>query len=118
MKKHYRIVIFLSALVIFGFSAPLAHALSLPNPLCSDTSSGCIETLPGLIDNIIGYVRDVVGALAILMFVVSGIYFVISSGDPGKIATARRIAIYAAWGTAIALAAEGLVEVIKAVLGG
>jgi len=87
-------------------------AISLPNPL------GDTDTFEELVTNITNYVFGVIGALAILMFVWSGILFVISAGSEEKIGKAKKTAIYAAIGAAIAIAGAGLVATIRQVLQG
>lgn len=110
-------LVFTSFLGIAGLA--LADTITLPNPLCpgGPGSVGCIDSIPLLIEKITLFVRNVIGGVAILMFVIAGILFVVSAGNPGKIETAKKMAIYAAWGVAIALAGTALVQVIKAVIG-
>jgi hypothetical protein len=87
-------------------------AISLPNPL------GETDTFEKLVTNITNYIFGVIGALAVLMFVYAGILFVISAGSEEKIGKAKKAAIYAAVGAAIAIAGAGLVATIKQVLQG
>ncbi len=97
----------------------LADTITLPNPLClgGPGSAGCVDSIQLLIKKITDFVSDIIGILAVLMFVIAGIMFVISSGNPEKIGTAKKMAIYAAWGVAIALAGKALVQIITAVIG-
>ncbi len=97
----------------------LADTITLPNPLCpgGPGSAGCIDSIQLLIERVTSFVSNVIGVIAVLMFVIAGIMFVISAGNPEKIGTAKKMAIYAAWGVAIALAGNALVMVIKAVIG-
>lgn len=120
------LVLLLSLVVLLGaFSTVSAATISLPNPLCAGqpgTPNGpgganCIDNFPALIAMITNYISSIVGILAVLMFVIAGIYFVISAGNPEKIEKARKIAIWAAIGVAISLAGYGLVAVVKAVIG-
>src|SRR3989344_5604840 len=101
----------------------LAEVITLPNPLCQsptlptgEPNPACVDSFDKLIANISEYVTDVIAVLAGLMFVVAGIMFVISAGNPERITKARKIAIYAAVGAAIALAGRGLIEVIQEVI--
>jgi len=75
----------------------------------------CINDFPSLISTISQYILGIIGILATLMFLIAGILFVVSHGDPGKITTAKHAAIYAAIGVAIAVAGEGFIKVIQAV---
>lgn len=118
MNKKF---LLLFSLVIFlGLAGVVtAETVALPNPLCPNGtgSNGCIDTIPALIAQITTYITTVIGVIAVLMFLISGIYFIISAGNPEKIKKAKDIAIYAAIGAIIAFAGRGLVEVVKAVIG-
>lgn len=61
------------------------------------------------IQNIMGVVFGIVGALALLMLVVSGLRYILSSGDPERANKARSGIIYALAGLAITLSAESIV---------
>ena len=128
MKKG--LTLLLLCTVLLGYSAPVfaVPLITLPNPLCLNPqpppppgtcvpSATCICTFTQLIEKVIDFVVDVMAVLAILMFVIAGIYFVISAGDAGKIQTAKNIAIYAVVGLAISIAARSLIAVIRAVVG-
>lgn len=117
MKKN--LVLLFTALIFLsvGMPALAAFGFNLPNPLCLQTGPICINDFPTLITNITDYIFNVVGFLATLMLVIAGVMFVISAGNPGKIDSAKKAAIYAAVGLAIALAGKGLIAVIKAVVG-
>ena len=129
---------------LFGFTtSSMASTITLPNPLCLNPPTGntncdngawspvyaslgacyaaygdysCVDSFPLLINKIITYISNIIGALAVLMFVISGIYFVASGGNPEKANKAKQIAIYAAVGLGIALAGRGLVEVVQEVI--
>lgn len=104
--------LFLTAVIflaIAGFAA--AGQITLDNPL------GNVNDFPTLIANIITYVRTIVGALAILMFLWSGILFISAGMFSGNYDWAKKTLWYAAIGAAIALAAEGLAQVVRQVVG-
>ncbi len=81
------------------------------------TPPPCINSFPGLVETVTTYITGLIASLAGLMFVISGILFVVSGGSPERIGQAKKTAIYAAIGVAIALAGSGLILVIKAVVG-
>ena len=56
--------------------------------------------------------------IAGVMFVVAGVMFVTSAGDPERVRTARRVMIYTAVGLAVILVASGLIKVLQSLLGG
>ncbi len=103
---------FLSAFSFTYATDPGSPVITLPNPL---ESSG-VGSFADLIENITKYIAGVIGMVAILMFVISGIQFVTSAGNPGKIDQAKKTAIYAAIGTGIALAGAGLIELVKTII--
>jgi len=86
---------------------------------------------PGMIENPLGYsgFEDLVNAiinfiwklatpLAAIMFVISGIMFVTSVGDPEKVKTAKKVALYTAIGYAIIIMASGLIKVLQSLFQG
>ena len=61
---------------------------------------------------IINIVLGIAGALALLMLVISGIRYILSSGDPNNIAKAKDGIIYALIGLLVALVAEAIVSFV------
>ncbi len=118
MKKVlFFLIFFVGFLALAGFA--LADPITLPNPLClgGPGSAGCVDSFLTLITNITNYIFLVIGSLAVLMFVISGIMFVASAGNPARIEKAKKTAIYAAIGAAIALSGAGLIELVKSIIG-
>ena len=105
------ILLFIS--VIFLGLTGSVFALTLNNPL----ASGGVNNFSDLIIKITGYITTIIGSLAVLMLVWAGILFVSSAGNEAKLTKAKHTLIYAVIGAGIALAARGLIEVIKAVVG-
>lgn len=114
-------LVFLTLFIVFIALANFVTAgnvIDLPNPLCPDENSqNCVRDVPTLIRKITEYVLTIIAALATLMFVWSGILFVISGGDEGKVTKARNALMWAAIGLGIALAGSGLLAVIREVIG-
>lgn len=54
----------------------------------------------------------IIGALALLVLVISGLRYVISSGDPARISKAKDGIIYSLIGLMIALTAEAIVAFV------
>ncbi len=117
MKKSF---ILLFTVVVFLGLAGLAFAevVNLPNPLCP-TGGGvnCTNDFPTLITKIATFIKNLIASLAVIVLVWAGILFVTSSGNEARLGTAKKALIYAVIGIAIALAADGLLGVIKGVLG-
>jgi hypothetical protein len=63
----------------------------------------------GVIDQVLGIVFGVIGAFALLMITVSGLRYVLSTGDPQKTARAKDGIIYSLVGLAVAISAESIV---------
>ncbi len=54
----------------------------------------------------------ILGAIAFLMMVIGGLNFVLSQGNPDRVARARNTMIYAAVGLAVAASASLIVNVV------
>lgn len=112
MKKNY---IFLISLIgflgFFSFAFSADADIFLPNPL------GAVGDFASLILLIFNWLKGIIGTLAVLMFVIAGIQFVVSAGNPGKIDQAKKTAIYAAIGAGVALAGGALIELVKSIIG-
>jgi hypothetical protein len=107
-KEIIFLIIFASLLGLVGLASAQIY---LVNPL------GATNTFPLLLDKIITAVAQVVGVLSILMLIIAGILFITSAGDPGRVTKAKDALKYAIIGAAIALAAGGLVQLIKTIIG-
>jgi hypothetical protein len=63
-------------------------------------------------DNVISTIIYIIGVLCVIMIVVGGLMFVLSSGDPGKVKSARDMIIYSAIGLAVAIFAQAIVSFV------
>ena len=63
----------------------------------------------GIITKVIQILVIILGIAAVIVIMVAGLSFVLSSGDPAKIATARNAIIYASVGLVVAVLAQTLV---------
>ena len=82
-------------------------------------SSNSVQNLPqpgttGVIHTVLSVAFGVIGAFALLMITVSGLRYVLSAGDPGKIKQARNGIIYSLVGLVIAISAEAVVHFVVA----
>lgn len=92
----------------------------------SDTSGGGIriqnplgyDSFEDLVNAIIKFIYNLSLVVAPIMFVISGIMFVTSAGDPEKAKTARRVALYTVIGFAVILSASGLIKVLQNLFSG
>lgn len=61
---------------------------------------------------IINIVFSIIGAIALLIIVISGFRFVISSGEPEKVAKARQSIIYAVVGLVVTISAAAILNFV------
>ena len=120
-----RIKGFILALLIclsFGlFGSAQAHAFSPLTPACTadnNSSSVCkdanntndpITGKDGIITKAVQIFVIIIGITAVIVIVIGGFQFVTSGGNPDKVATARRMIIYAAVGLIVAALAQLIV---------
>lgn len=70
------------------------------------------------IATLLSNIRDLVvwpifAGLAIIMFIYAGIMFLTSSGDPGKLTTARNAVIWGVVGIIVALLSYGIIGFVE-----
>lgn len=105
-KKAILTILFIGLFFIPSFS----FAQTINNPLNSNDFSE-------LLDKILTGISGFIASLSIIMLIIAGIFYLTSAGDPSKVKIAKDALTYAIIGLAIALAAEGITEIIKDVLG-
>jgi len=62
-------------------------------------------------------VGTMIASVATIMFIVAGIYYLTSAGNPGRIETAKKILIYAIAGIVIGLGAKSIVDMVSGWVG-
>ncbi len=75
-------------------------------------------TVEGALGKVLTAVQSIVAILAVLMIVVSGIIYITSAGDSGRVTLAKTALTAAIIGLAIAVAAPAFLKEIYRVLGG
>lgn len=97
-------------------SAPPSGGSSecLDGQICNPLSTDSFEDLLSSITN---FIFTIALALAPVMMIIAGFMFVTSAGDPGRVGTAKKLALYTLIGLAIILLASGLIKVLQSVLG-
>lgn len=86
---------------------------------CTDTT-GLINScsLPhstanqGTITTVLNIIFVVVGALAFLMIVIAGLRYILSGGEPTKVAESKRMIVYAAIGILVVASAAAIVNFV------
>lgn len=80
-----------------------------------------VITLAAELDEILGKIRsavwDVFAIAVVVCFVIAGIMFLISQGDPAKMQTAKKALIMAVIGTAVGILAYSALGIMKAIIG-
>lgn len=84
--------------------------VNLPNPLsCND--------IPCVGEAIIGGILKLITPIVIIMVLVGAFQILTAGGNPEKVTKGRKTILYAVVGYAIVLLAQGLVFIIKEILG-
>lgn len=112
IKANKKIIIFIAFLSIICLSGSV-FAVSIENPL----KGRGINSIPDLLKKIAEEVGKIVASLAVLMIIVAGILFLFSAGNPNMLGNAKLALTYAIIGAAVALAASGIAELIKRIIG-
>jgi len=102
MKKVYILSSILTGTFLL---ASFALAQSIPNYGPTD-----FKTLFTGIAKVVG---DVIGSLGTIMFIVSGIFFATSAGNPQRIETAKKTLLYAVAGMVIGFGASAIVSTVS-----
>lgn len=71
----------------------------------------------GALETLVNWLFSILLIVAALAIVVAGYYFVTAQGDPEKVKAARNFVLYALVGVAVAVAARGLVALVKELMG-
>ena len=109
MKNFYKKIIFLLILGFLVVSAPIALAgasTDLKNKIT-------LEQIPTVISSIVSVIWKIFVGIAVIMFMVAGIKFLTSYGDPEKIKEARRFVIWGSIGIVVAIMGYSIVQVLK-----
>lgn len=108
-------------LAVFGLVAvvPATTTLALdPLAICDNGAnsdneickSKTTDTAPNLIKTIVNTLLFLVGALAVIMIIWSGITYVTSTGDSGKVTRAKNTLLYSVVGLIVAFLAYAIVN--------
>lgn len=111
MKKIYYMI--LSAMVVsFPQFAFAAGAIATP------TGTGLPDdTIVGVLGKVTRFATGLLAVLAILMIVVSGIIYITSGGDQGRVDRAKSMLTYAIIGLIVALLGYVIVKAVSQALG-
>lgn len=107
-KKITSIAVLLGSFCITGVVS--ASFVTINNPLNTDSMSV-------LICKIATGIGTLIASLGVVMVLVSGILYLVSAGDPGKMGTAKKALIYAIAGIVIGIIANVLVNEVLKIIG-
>lgn len=118
MKRLTLIATLLVAAVLgAALLAPVASvgALDPLADICNDNSANTVcenqdENAESFIKTLVNVLLFIVGTLSVIMIIVSGIFYVISSGDAGRVAKAKNTLMYSIVGLVVAFIAYAVVN--------
>lgn len=84
--------------------------LEIKNPF-----EGGISTFDDLLAAVITFLYYLIGPISVIMIVASGVMFLFSRGDSGKIKQAKDLLLYAVVGLVIVLIGSGFIDFIKSI---
>ena len=117
--KQLKVLLAAGIVALFGaFALVPATTVGAVNPLedvCqndpgSEVCANQDEDAGALIGTLVNVLLFIVGSLAVIMIIVSGIWYVISSGDAGKVARAKNTLMYSVVGLVVAFVAYAIVN--------
>lgn len=109
-KKFLFLALFSFAIFSFILFSGASGAVTIPNPL------GSTNTFEDLLLKIADGVGMLIASLGVIMIIVSGILYLLSAGNPERMATAKKALVFAIIGIVIGASAKVIVEIIKEVL--
>lgn len=114
-KRHtfifFQYFILLTIAISIFVLTPILHAAALSNPLGDGTGPTAI------IIRVIKFVLGFVGVIALINFIIAGIQFLTSSGNPEKTGKATQNMLWTVIGLAILFTSGILVNVVLDIIG-
>ena len=96
----------------------LALKPTIEDPINHSSGAGSsVSRFEEMLINVMSWVWPISIVIAVLMVLIGAYYFVFSAGDPAKVATGKKVIIYALIGLAIVGLSIGIWELIKLILG-
>jgi hypothetical protein len=111
MKKYLKSLLVLSILSLLVFPVLTFAQTTVPQP-------GGGFDMGKLMSGIAKLAWEFFAGLAVVMFVFAGVMFLTSTGDPGKIKTARDAFLWGVVGIIVAILAFSITTIIKTSVGG
>lgn len=109
---------------VLGVTVPVMAWDDASKDVCNDTTAskqvknaaGCgdrdadVDSTMKTVGTVLNFVIGFVAVIAVIIIVVAGINMTVSQGEPGKVAKARNMIIYAAIGLVVAILAFAIVN--------
>jgi len=117
MNKRSIILTSILGFLILSAGTLLAQPTTNPifvNPLASSTGTSSFDQM---LTRVLSWLFPFSLAAAVLMILIGAYYMVLSGGNPQKIATGKKIVIYALVGVAIVTISRGIVALLRVILG-
>jgi membrane-associated HD superfamily phosphohydrolase len=70
------------------------------------------------LENVVDWLFTLLLIVAVIFLIIAAFTFITASGDPDKISQARNFVLYALIGVAVAVAAQGLVSLVRNIVAG
>jgi hypothetical protein len=112
MKRKIKFIV-LSSLLIF----PLASFAQAVLPDCGTLGLSC-RPISAIIINLVKWLLGIFGFIAIIGFVISGIQYILSSGDEDMQQRAKRTLVYSITGVIVGLGGLVIIYAVQNALGG
>jgi Type IV secretion system pilin len=109
MKRYIKYSLLIFALILIPLSV-FGQTVTINNPL--NTNDILV-----VLGRIINWIFTIAISIAVIMYIVAGLRFVTAAGEPEKISTAKRMALWTSIGLGIAIAAKGIVALVGEILG-
>ena len=111
--KYYKIIFFIIGVLLLTTS--FAYAKECPaGEICNPLTSDKFEDLAAKVGE---FLLDVGIVIAVLMVVVGGLQIMTAAGKSEQVTTGRKTIMWALIGLVVLLVAQGLVSLIKDILG-
>lgn len=107
-----RTVVTVTAATIAVLAGAAAPALADPS-----TTVLAADSIPTVINNIQNWLIGILAALATLFFVIGGVRYVMSGGNPGEVEKAKTAFKSAALGYCLAILAPVVVTILQSIVG-
>lgn len=124
MKKFLTIVVaFIACLCVacsampeYAFGASCHGVPVRDGTDCPIEPGGGEDEMMGIVKNVLNAIFGIMGVISAVVIIIGGVLYIISAGDPGKVATAKKAILYAVIGLVVSLSAFAITNFILGAL--